>query len=430
MEEGSVSGKRPHSVPVPQLYKEASKILQRLERKEGSLKTLVYSGRYKNYKKIYALLCKAWNHSSVIKQALEASRIFEEQPNFNPHLAHILTAELLGKGSLPGNCKPIQVLRKYEEELRSTTAHHLTKETLKHESSYPRYVRVNTLRASVEDVQARLSKEGWSPTHYDRDHITYDDFLQLLEASCLPVFISNLQPGASVIDACAAPGNKTSQIAAAINNTGSVVASEKSFKRYKTLDKLLRQRGATCVCATHTDFTKLPQSLIAGTEHIFLDPTCSSSGTDLHQDEIDDDRLQSLAVFQGQLLQHALSHASVQEVVYSTCSVNAEENEEVVQKALGQHQDFELEDLASKLCGWKHFGKESYEFGKYCIRTVPEIDKCHGFFVAKFVRKNSCDTKVAKKNKKKMNKSSSKEACRKHKASEDVEYSSMKRKRK
>ncbi len=47
MKEGSMSNKKPHSVPVPQLYKEASRILGQLERKEGSLKTLVYGGKYK-----------------------------------------------------------------------------------------------------------------------------------------------------------------------------------------------------------------------------------------------------------------------------------------------------------------------------------------------------------------------------------------------
>lgn len=52
----------------------------------------------------------------------------------------------------------------------------------------PRYVRVNTLKASVEAVQSQLSKEGWWPTDYDRDHITYDDFLHLLEVSFNAIF--------------------------------------------------------------------------------------------------------------------------------------------------------------------------------------------------------------------------------------------------
>ena len=120
----------------------------------------------------------------------------------------------------------------------------------------------------------------------------------------------------------------------------------------------------------------------------------------MHEDEISDERLQNLASFQISLLLHALSRPSVQEVVYSTCSVNAEENEQVVQSALKQCEEFQLEDLGTKLKGWKHFGKEDYEFGKFCLRTVADIDKCHGFFVAKFIRRNpTCKTKLTKKRK-------------------------------
>ncbi|XP_050701678.1 28S rRNA (cytosine-C(5))-methyltransferase-like isoform X2 [Eriocheir sinensis] len=316
-----MSDKKPHSVPVPQLYKEASRILKRLEAREGSLKTLVYGSKYKNYRKIYAVLQKAWNHSSRTKHILAASKLFKEQPNFDPHLAQVLTSELLEKGSLSGDCKPVQVLLKYEEELKSLAANTLCeeKEMVQSRSHYPRYVRVNTLVASVEAVRSQLAEEGWWALEYDRNQITYDHFLHLMEnlkehqylvdyhlpellvfppntpfwdsvlyrenavilqdkASCLPVFISNIRPGASVLDACAAPGNKTSQIAALINNTGRVIASEKSFSRYKTLKKLLHQRGASCVTTVNKDFTKLPQDLTAGIEHIFLDPTCSSSG--------------------------------------------------------------------------------------------------------------------------------------------------------
>lgn len=151
----------------------------------------------------------------------------------------------------------------------------------------------------------------------------------------------------------------------------------------------------------------------------------------MHQDEIPHERLQNLAAFQVHLLLHALSHPSVQEVVYSTCSVNAEENEEVVQTALHQHQEFELEDLAGKLQGWKHYGKQNYEHGKYCLRTVADVDKCHGFFVAKFIRKKPpCNTSVAKKSKNKMYKSSYKDDFRKHKASNDMEDCNMKKKKK
>lgn len=81
--------------------------------------------------------------------------------------------------------------------------------------------------------------------------------------------------------------------------------------------------------------------------------------------------------------------------------MNTEENEEVVESVLSQYgKEFELENLQNKLQGWKHSGKQNYECGKYCLRTVAEIDKCHGFFVAKFIRKKPSQTNVAKKRQK------------------------------
>lgn len=102
--------------------------------------------------------------------------------------------------------------------------------------------------------------------------------------------------------------------------------------------------------------------------------------------------------------------------MYSTCSVNTEENEEVVQSVLNHYgMEFELENLQSKLQGWKHFGKQSYECGKYCLRTVAETDKCHGFFVAKFIRTKYSSQGNVTKNDKKHKKSNDQESYSKKK---------------
>ncbi|XP_045608311.2 28S rRNA (cytosine-C(5))-methyltransferase isoform X1 [Procambarus clarkii] len=425
----TMGDKRQHSIPVPRLYKEASKILRQYENKEGSLKTLVYKGKYKNYKRIYGLLCKTVENSAAIKTALAESNLYIKESKFDPYLAQVLTQEMLGKGLL-GDCRPILTLLKYEDKIRSlmSSCHFKQSSHEKRECS-PRYVRVNTLKTSMSDVQFQLDSEGWIFQEYDSAQVTYDDFLCLInnleestylrdyhipdllifppntpfwdsilyecnavilqdKASCLPVFLSSLKSGANVIDACAAPGNKTSYIAAAISDNGHVLAVEKDFERYQTLQKLLNERGTTCVTFLNKDFTKLLHDKHSDVEFIFVDPSCSSSGLSLHNDEIPEQRIRSLAAFQVCILLHALSFPSVKEVIYSTCSVNIEENEEVIQEALKRfNHQFELENLGQKLPGWKHFGNENFVFGEKCLRTRTDVDKCHGFFVAKFVRK-------------------------------------------
>lgn len=425
--------KRPHSIPVPRLYKEAAKLLKRYENKEGTIKNLVLSNRkYRNYQTISALMCKTVQNATRIQTAIAASSLLVEQPQFDPHLAKILTSELINKGRLPGKSKPEQILLQYEDKIRKIIGTDLNANNEeKKKDSLPRYARINTLITSADRVHSHLAREGWR--YEEHDFSSYDDFLDCIQnldadsylvdyhmkdllvfppntpfwndllyrkgaiilqdkASCLPVFLSDIKSGSNIIDACAAPGNKTSHIAAVIDNEGKVLAVEKDSTRFATLQKLLKERGVECTTFENRDFTKLSLDLYGEAHYIFLDPTCSASGLNIIKDNISPQRIRGLASFQIHLLQFALSFPFVEEVIYSTCSVYEEENEEVVEEALKVYgHQFELEDIGKKLDGWKHYGKEGFDFGSKCVRTVPDVDRCHGFFVAKFVRKAEPD---------------------------------------
>ncbi|XP_063594207.1 28S rRNA (cytosine-C(5))-methyltransferase-like [Penaeus indicus] len=429
--------KRPHSIPVPKLYKEAAKLLKRYENKEGTIKNLVLNNKkYRNYRTLSALMCKTVQNATRIQTAIAASGLLVEQPRFDPHLAKILTSELINKGRLPGNSKPELTLLEYEEKIRKIIGTDLNDNNEdKEKDSLPRYVRINTLITNADRVHSHLAREGW---RYEEQYFnSYDDFLECVQnldtdsymvdyhmkdllvfppntpfwndllyrkgaiilqdkASCLPVFLSDIRSGSNIIDACAAPGNKTSHIAAVIGNEGKILAVEKDSERFATLQKLMKERGVESITYENKDFTKLSLDLYGEAHYIFLDPTCSASGLNIIKDNISPQRIKGLASFQIHLLQFALSFPFVEEVVYSTCSVYEEENEEVVEEALKTYgHQFELEDIGKKLDGWKHFGKEGFEFGSKCVRTVPDVDRCHGFFVAKFVRKAEPDEEGA-----------------------------------
>lgn len=100
-------------------------------------------------------------------------------------------------------------------------------------------------------------------------------------------------------------------------------------------------------------------------------------------------RLEKLAGFQIKILKHALNNfRQAKRVVYSTCSVYKEENEEVVKEVLASCRNYKLVSAQKLLNGpWQNFGSEEYgNIGKYCLYARPNNDLTNGFFVAVFER--------------------------------------------
>ena len=97
------------------------------------------------------------------------------------------------------------------------------------------------------------------------------------------------------------------------------------------------------------------------------------------------DRLQQLSRFQISILKHALSFPGVKRVVYSTCSIHEEENEQVVEEVISQ-LDFEFE-IGHVMPDWSMRGLDTYKHGNMCLRMSLADTLTNGFFVACFVRK-------------------------------------------
>lgn len=235
----------------------------------------------------------------------------------------------------------------------------------------PRYVRVNTLKTTFGRAKRELKKSGHMLEKRERrnkksyrrprpdpkvDHRLYGkdpDVPGLLvfapkgksdissismvrtgelvvqqKASCFPALALSPPPDAHVIDACAAPGSKTAQLAALMGNRGKIFAFDRSQTRIMAMQKLLRQRGVTNVTATAAEFQRVdPHSTAyARVTHIMLDPSCSSSGMSA-KPTTDPHTVSALASAQLEIILHAFQFPSCERVCYSTCSVNVEENE-------------------------------------------------------------------------------------------------------
>ncbi|XP_046994813.1 28S rRNA (cytosine-C(5))-methyltransferase [Schistocerca americana] len=437
-----MSEKKSHSVKVPRTYKVAAKILKEVIA-GGNLKTLVYNQRFYNIKALYALVVEALRHAKVLDYVIEKSEILLKEERLDPSLARILISELLwGKRQLPGNSKPVETVISYKDEL--VKAEHCYEEFLSKEQesrrvTLPRYVRVNTIYKSVEDVVKYFCSEGW-----EKMRIKFKSYSQYLEkirslkeeqfmqdfhikellvfppktdfhehdlyingsiilqdkASCLPAYLLAPEPGSTVLDMCAAPGMKTTHLAALMENRGKIYAVERDLKRYDVLKNTVKLSGATCVETLLGDSLSISSSDVPGVEYILVDPSCSGSGIvdriELEPERSSDpSRLYKLGGFQIKLLHHALTEFPLaKKVIYSTCSLNVEENEEVVQKVMSYFPDPPEFKLVKKILPdtWKNRGNKCYVGGKYCLYSRPEEDLTNGFFIAVFERHNgSCE---------------------------------------
>ena len=154
------------------------------------------------------------------------------------------------------------------------------------------------------------------------------------------------QPGETILDFCAAPGGKTTFIAQLMNNQDRIVAQDISDERLKLVRENCQRLGVTCV---ETDlFSTLNSQPSTDFDRVLVDAPCSNTGVmrrrvDLRW-RIQPQEIGRLHDTQLDLLQQAAARVKPGGVlVYSTCSLEPEENQEVVKQFLNEHADFKLE---------------------------------------------------------------------------------------
>jgi 16S rRNA (cytosine967-C5)-methyltransferase len=201
------------------------------------------------------------------------------------------------------------------------------------------------------------------------------------EASQLVAQIVAEQSGDRVLDVCAAPGSKTSQIAAA--TPGAVIAGDIHLHRINTVRQVAAfqdLRNVRCVVLDGESSLPFSEGIF---ERVLVDAPCSGTGTLRHNPEIrwriSAEDIADLSHRQRQLLINA-SHAvkAGGRLIYSTCSVEPEEDEAVVRAFSEQRNDFELIRLPVH---------ESLVTSTGAARTWPHRDDTDGFFVAAFARR-------------------------------------------
>ena len=228
-------------------------------------------------------------------------------------------------------------------------------------------------------------------------HCLGDIYIQDL-ASMLPARVLNPSPGDCVLDLCAAPGSKTTQLAELMENQGIVVANDSSNRRIRSLVFNLRRLGATNVCVMKGYGELYGNQYFESFDAVLLDAPCSALGT-LHKspevlDWWEPRRSERLAVQQRSLIQSGLKALRPGGVlVYSTCTVAPQENESVIEFAL---ERFPVEVEGFDLPRMKvHPGLTVYEGRRFspalerAVRIYPHENPCEGFFIARLRKTGS-----------------------------------------
>jgi NOL1/NOP2/sun family putative RNA methylase len=213
-------------------------------------------------------------------------------------------------------------------------------------------------------------------------------------ASMIPPLVLQPQPNDIVLDMCASPGSKTTQMAAMMENTGLLIANDYKGMRLQSLGINLQRSGLTNTVLTLLDGTKFRDFQF---DKILVDAPCSGTGTIRKSLKTitmwNAGMITKLAKQQKKLLENAFKNLKEGgELVYSTCSVEPEEDEGVVDFLIKKYDNAEI--VPVKLPGLKTSppimsfnGVEYHESLKHSLRIWPQDNDTEGFFVCKVRKK-------------------------------------------
>lgn len=290
-----------------------------------------------------------------------------------------------------------QFLENYTEEF--------VEELLKANNATPTlYMRVNTIRISVKNCIKLLSDTGYEVKQSDLVEeallvkgISNLDQLDLLTKGFLYIQdIGSMLVGKVVapkendfiIDICSAPGGKATHLAQIMNNKGRIVARDIHEHRLELIDKNARRLGITIIEVEKMDGLKIDNKMIEKADKVLVDAPCSGLGIIRRKPDIkynmSKKSVEELINLQRKILTNSAEYVKHGgELIYSTCTINPNENEIMIEQFLQKNTNYELVDI----------NKEHREMfknnSKKTIQLYPNMHNSDGFFIAKMRKKKA-----------------------------------------
>ena len=271
-------------------------------------------------------------------------------------------------------------------------------------------LRVNSLKISMPEMKIFFSESGISfkeGQHIPSESIILQEFLDIGqsaiyrnglfsiqdESSSLASRLLNPSPGQTIIDMCSGPGGKTTHLAQLMQNQGRIIAFEKNQKRLKMVLNECQRLGINIVTAVLNDSSQFYQDYLEKADKILVDVPCSGTGVirkkpDIKWKNLNNIRFKELNQLQSGLLDVASRYLKPEgDLLYSTCSMEREENDWIIKDFLEKNNQFTVQDTSS-FVKKNSMIKYNTEI-KQAIQLLPGYsgDNIDGFYMVKMQKK-------------------------------------------
>ncbi|HWY79419.1 MAG TPA: RsmB/NOP family class I SAM-dependent RNA methyltransferase [Candidatus Sulfotelmatobacter sp.] len=309
------------------------------------------------------------------------------------------------------NNLPIQLLERWKKIYSEKYFNQLL-DALSH--PYLPSFRANTLKTSSRILQKLLEQQNfivekvyWYPDAFVLKNKSIRELTETAEykngllyiqnlSSMIPALVLHPKPNEKVLDITAAPGSKTTQIAAMMHNTGELTANDLSFKRLFKLKENLNHMGITNTKVLNLPGESFWKNLPEYFDKTLVDVPCSMEGRIKCNDpktykDWSTKKIKQLSKLQKYLLRSAISATRIGGIiVYSTCTLSPEENEEVIEWIMKKTPEaLRIEKinlsnipLQNGLLAWK---KKQFMHTTNCARIFPSKEM-EGFFITKIYK--------------------------------------------
>lgn len=253
------------------------------------------------------------------------------------------------------------------------------------------HIRINTLKTTVSEFIAVLENKNIAFTPSFSDDALYVDYSELIRIKELnghftpqgipSMIVAKNVKGKCILDACSAPGGKA-VYAATLNPESHVIACDIHAHRVKLINDYKNNMGVNNLETLKLDASKFNPEFENKFDCVLLDVPCSGLGVVSKKPDMllkDEPNITEIAELQYKILENNAKYLQVGgTLIYSTCTITKEENENILNKFLNQHKNFKIAQVdtfgvaCTDNCGLKTF--------------YPHISKTEGFFIGKLVR--------------------------------------------